>query len=178
MPGTRLTFYLDETRQVKPKAYNTTAIGENLGDMRQYQVYIPLYWNDLAPGMHTISGYTPLGGKVFADFYVNIMPNDSFVPDNTVKWVNDRNPYIPPVTVTVPVEVTVPVTVTVTITPDQDQLNRTAYEQQKIVAAENDAKYWAWVYYCGEIGAGLVIVVIGLYLGIPYVRNVARRAKK
>jgi hypothetical protein len=67
-----------------------------------------MVWDKLAVGMHTITVVAPDGAFTNSDFYVSEMPADSYRPNATLKYVEDRNPYVPPVYIntTVTVEVT------------------------------------------------------------------------
>lgn len=95
--GTNLSITLDEAttnpREIKKVTYKTVAVGGGLGEWRQYRVYVPLYWDSLEPGMHTLIARTELGGSVNADFPVIEAPPDSYQPPDIVRWAGDENPW-------------------------------------------------------------------------------------
>lgn len=100
LPGVPVSVTLDENRNdpreiAKKYTYTSNATGTYLGDWRMYRVYVPLYWDNLAPGMHTLTARTSLGGMVAHDFPVTEMPADSYIPPQTVRYVEDRNPWVP-----------------------------------------------------------------------------------
>lgn len=158
-PGTNLYFALDENRQAGHiRWFNTTAMATNVpGDMRPFQVYIPVYWDGITPGAHTISGYTDDGGSIYKDFFVRISEGtDSPVAQPTVKWADDRNPWIPtptPITVIQTQQVIVTQTILVPVTPTDEQVRL----QQEIVTGEVHQYYIYW-------GLLWTIVVVGLFL--------------
>lgn len=142
LPGTNLSITLDETRNnpreiAKKFTYSGKAQGTYLGDMRYYQIYVPLYWDSLEPGMHTLTARTELGGSAAADFPVNEMPADSYIPPETIRYVGDRNPWVPTPTPVVQVQkevVVVTQTVPVQIQPSDSQITEAA---QKLVDEQN-----------------------------------------
>ena len=172
-PGTKVSVTFDESQQ-NPRylhkfTYSTVAEGDMPGEWRQYKVYVPLYWDDIAADVHTLTARTALGGQAFADFTVSEMPADSYIPPQKVKWADERNPWVPTPTPeviekVVEKEVRTVQTVVVTITPDEQQI----YTQQK--KAQNDLA----VEY-GKYCAIAVLAVLLLYLGAKYAMSVKRR---
>lgn len=133
--NTLLSFSIDYGAK-DSKVYTTNAIETNPGNLRVYRVYIPINKNTMTNGMHTIKGWTAIGGEIYADFPVSELPADSFVPNATIKYIGDRNPWVAPVTVVVTQKETVVVTQTVTIpiTPSPEQVEEAA---QKIIDEQN-----------------------------------------
>jgi len=135
-PGTAISLILDEDRQIYPHeiaahTYTGIAKGEFNGYMRYYQIYVPIAWDDMAPGMHTIKATTDIGGEMYYDFPIFEMPADSYRPNATLKYINDRNPWIPTPTpevrvTTVIQKVVVTQTIRINVTPAQQQLDDAA----------------------------------------------------
>jgi len=152
--GTNLYFALDKDQQPrKVKWFNTTAQGKVVGDMRTFRVYIPVYWDNMQEGMHTISGYTNVGGSIYRDFPVRIMPADSFIPDETIKWIGNQNPWAPNLT---PNDVVIQTKIVekiiqVEVTPSPEAV----YAAQKKVAEERDAANTA-----AMIGNTLIVITL------------------
>ena len=171
LPGTTIRIALDESRQERIHWINTTVQGEFLGDYRFYQAYVPIYWDDMKEGMHRISAYTDSGASVFRDFPVSIAPEHSFIPNNSVKWVEDENPWKPNLTIPEPVILTKTVEVVreVPVPPS----NETVYLQQLEAAkAINDKNRNDAIL----IGFYVVVIAVSLFL-IGYLIGVYRRAR-
>ena len=180
LPNTNITLKLDAAntyiKDTKFTTFNTTAIGGYEGDWRQWRVNVPFYWDALDTGMHTISARSILGGgTAYADFPIGILPEDSFVPKPTVKYVGDRNPWVAPVTI----EVTVPVpgperTIIVPVTPSQESVDAAQLEAARMLKAEEDKKNSDMLWAVG------ILLVVGILLigGAWYGLTVYRRAKK
>lgn len=96
--GTRLSVYLDYipgARDQKP-VYTYVQDNGGAGYKRVYNATLAVYYEGISPGMHSITVMTDAGkmGIVTqADFMVNVMPSDSYVPAQTVKWIGDVNPW-------------------------------------------------------------------------------------
>lgn len=173
-PDTILTFTLDEdktnARSLPDHTFKTETKGLLDGNQRWFQVYIPIRWDFMTPGQHTITGRTPLGGDVFADFWVSDIPEGQQKPNASIKYIENRNPFVPtptPEIITQVVTQVVTQTVLVPVTPSNEQV----YAQQ--LKAQNDIndKNWRTVLTFG--GAGLFLIG-----GIWYTVTVIRRAKK
>jgi hypothetical protein len=174
-PGTIMNFALDEKDQTRVHWFNTTAMNGNPGDMRTFEVFIPVYWDDLKAGvMHTISGYTDIGGSIFRDFPVRESPDHSFIPEQSVKWIDDRNPWVPtPTPITVTQVVTQMVTVTIPVTPSNEQVLAQQLEAVNITETQKETDYWNGV----KVAAVIVVILVILIGGILYLRSVNRRAR-
>lgn len=172
LPGSLISVTLDEAttnpREVLKATYNTAAQGTFLGDSRYFRVYVPLYWDSLSVGMHTITARTPLGGVVYADFPVTIMPADSFQPNISVKWVGDENPWKPNLTTPTPIikVVTVVQTVTIPVTPSNDQVKA---QQEIVIQEKNDGIIRAVV-------TGVVVIIAG-FVGVRFVYRAWKRRR-
>lgn len=161
-PGTNVSVVLDEEsnnpREIsKLYTYRSTSQGDFLGDMRYYQVYVPLYWDGLKPGMHSLTARTELGGTMVANFPVTEDSPDSYIPPQTIKFMGDRNPWVPTPTPEIIIQketVVVTQQVPIQIQPSEAQISEAA---QKIVDAQNRRN---------EIL--IVLVIIGLF-GIAFV---------
>jgi hypothetical protein len=128
----------DQTvRTIAKNSYTSTAIRENPGSMSSYQVYIPINKNQMPNGIHTVKVSTAIGSSMLHDFPVSEMPADSFVPNATLKYIGDRNPWVPTPTPEIVVKsVEVPVTqiVTVQMTPSETQISDAA---KKLIDRQN-----------------------------------------
>jgi hypothetical protein len=171
LPGTTIRVALDESQQVKVHWINTTVQGEFLGDMRYYQAYIPIYWDDMKEGMHRISAYTESGASVFRDFPVSISPDHSYIPNKSVKWVEDSNPWKPNLTIPEPIIVTrtVEVVKEVEVPPSAEMVYAQQLEAARIINEKNKSDAFM-------IGFYIIIIALAL-LGIGYLIGVYRRAK-
>jgi hypothetical protein len=175
--GTPITVTLDEHntfyKDLWKQSANTTAIRTGKGNLSYYQAVVPFDYNDLAADArnHTLVARTALGGEIQKDFKISIMPADSFKPNTTLKYIEDRNPFIPtptPEIVKVVVTQTVRVVerVTIPVTPSNEQVKK----QQEIVVNEKIGE-WMTIGLC----AFAVLVIIGFAI---YGYSVYRRAGK
>ena len=105
--GTTITVILDPERRtpldIKYYTFNTTAISYENGNMSEYQVYIPIVWDDMTLGEHTMKAYGPIGQPVYHTFPIGILPGDSYKPNATIKYVMDENPWKPNMTIPDPI---------------------------------------------------------------------------
>ena len=172
--GSVLKFIIDEPQQTKRTInwHTTTAVvggSKNPGDMRWFDVLIPVAKYNLALGEHTVTAYTNLSknGAIYT-FTLYANPAGSYVPPKTIRYISGRNgpeEFVPtptPIVQTVTVPVPGPTKiVTVEVTPSNEQVKA----QQKIIADEN-IKMW------GErIVAGLLIIGAAWYLISLYLRR-------
>lgn len=164
--GTKISAIIDPDKQtvrtINDNTYTTIAEGSDMGGMRYYRVYLPLIKKEMPNGIHTLKVTSTTGGIVYADFPISELPADSYVPNATLKYIGDRNPWIPtptPITITNVVEKTVVVketiVVKVNVTPSQESVN----------AAVSD--FWTKIVTEVLIGAGILIVV-GYVVSIIY----------
>lgn len=169
--GTLLTFVMDtdmqNARSLPEYTYHTTAIRTSPGNMSFYQAYIPINKNLMPNGIHTIKASTSLGGVSFYDFVISETPPDSYVPNATLKYIADRNPWVPtptPVYNTVTVEVTREIVreVVKEVPPSDEQVRA---QQDKIITEKIIA------------GLSLLLCVIGGFFLIRYLVRVWRRVK-
>jgi hypothetical protein len=170
--GTELRFSIDNGKggHTSRPFWTTNAIETAPGNLRVYRIYIPINKEQMPPGIHTIRGWTPRGREVFADFPINELPASSYVPNATVKYVGDRNPWVAPVTVVVTQEIVKEVVkeVIVEVTPHPDVV----YEQQLRAKQDTDAKFWEMVTEYAKIGfVGLASIAGVLYLGTVVYRG-------
>lgn len=174
-PGSILNFTLDESKatteqSLKDHTFIAEAQGEYNGYSRFFQVYIPLTWQDMTVEGHTIIGRTPHGGQVNSDFWVSILPEDSYRPNTTLKYILDRNPYLATPTPEVIREVVtqkVVETIYIPVTPSDEQV----YAQQKAAADATAKEYTTKAAIAG-------VLIIGGILGLIYAISVIRRARQ
>lgn len=173
---TKLTFILDpdthNARELKSVTYYTTAIRSSPGNRSMYQIYIPINKNQMPNGMHTIKAMTALGGSMLYDFPVSELPADSFVPNATIKYIGDRNPWVAPVTVVVTQDVIREVIkeVIVEVTPDPQVLYEQELKAKKAVADDFYGKV--------VVGVTLTVIVISVTAGIFYTGTIVYRARR
>jgi hypothetical protein len=128
--GTVITLVMDPDKQtvrtLKGNTYTTVALRSSPGNMSIYQCYIPINKNQMPNGIHTVKVSAALGGSMLHDFVISELPADSYVPNATLKYIGDRNPWVPtptPEVVTVVQTKVVEKIVTVEVTPPQEMLN-------------------------------------------------------
>lgn len=175
--GVDISITLDEETtdptEIEKLTYHTVAIGGDLGEWRQYRVYVPLYWDSLEPGMHSLVARTELGGFVNADFPVIEMPPDSYQPPEIVRWAGDENPWKANLTheiVTVVETKEVVKEVIKEVGPTDEQV----YAQQKKIEDER----WEGYRNMAIAGGCLLACCIGGFFLIRYLVGVYRRVKK
>ncbi|MFA5247975.1 MAG: DUF3821 domain-containing protein [Candidatus Paceibacterota bacterium] len=170
--GSPLKFIIDEQQQDSKTLESHTTIAvtagsNNPGDMRWFDVTIPVYKYNMWLGDHTVTAYTNLstGGTVYT-FVIYSAPLDAYIPPKTIRYISGEygpeefiptpTPIIQNVTVTVPGPTQI---VTVKVTPSDEQIKT----QQKIIADEN-IKKWATRIIIGAIIIGVVWYLISIYL--------------
>lgn len=169
--GSTLKFIIDEEQQTPRTLYShtTTAVAggsKNPGDMRWFDVVIPIEKYGLALGPHTVTAYTNLSdaGATYT-FNIYASPPNSYVERKTIRYISGRNgpeEFVPtptPVVQTVTQIVTVPVTIMVPVTPSNEQVKA----QQKIIADEN-IREWGTKIITFAIVIGIIWYLISLYL--------------
>jgi hypothetical protein len=151
--GDDLTFWIDKGRTDRYNEFYTVAKGSgNPGDMRYFEITIPLLWENFAAGHHSITGTTAIGGNVAVDFNVYESPDHTFIPNNTIKYVNgsewrpDPTPII--VTEVVTKEIIKVVTKEIPVPPPQESVD----------AAQSKAM--------NQMAQNLAILVIGCVAGV------------
>jgi len=139
--GTKITVSLDEKsayyKDLKKMQIETSAVRISVGNLSYYSVDIPFNYEDIAADArnHTLTARTELGGIVQKDFKVSLMPADSYRPNASLKYIEDRNPFVPtptPEIRTVVVTQTIEVVkqITIPVTPTNEQVRE---EQDKII---------------------------------------------
>lgn len=169
--GSTLKFVVDKDQQTDRTLYShtTTAVAggtKNPGDMRWFDVVIPIEKYGLALGPHTVTAYTNLSdaGATYT-FNIYATPPNSYVEKKTIRYISGRNgpeEFVPtptPVVETVTQIVTVPVTIMVPVTPSNEQVKA----QQKIIADEN-IREWEIKIITFTIIIGVIWYLISLYL--------------
>jgi hypothetical protein len=171
LPGTTIRIALDEERQERIRWINTTVQGNFLGDYRFYQAYVPIYWEDMKEGMHRISVYSDSGASVFRDFPVSITPEHSYIPNKSVKWVGEENPWKPNLTIPAPVVVTKTIEVIreVPVPPSNETVYAQQLEAMKVIDEKNRKNL-----YMAILGGIIVLGLIGL---LVWVISAFRRAR-
>jgi len=94
------------------------------GNRTVFRAYVPIIWSTIPLGMHTVTVSGPFGAYAKNDFPVELLPQDSFRPNTSLKYTGDEDPWKPNLTTPTPVVVTQVVTVTVTITPSQEEIKQ------------------------------------------------------
>ncbi|MCK9593702.1 MAG: hypothetical protein M0Q91_17010 [Methanoregula sp.] len=156
--GTELTFIVDKDRKGTDSysTFTTTAQGStNPGDMRYFEITVPLLWDNYGAGHHTVTATTAIGGSMSVDFDVHESPDHSFIPNNTIKYVNGsewKEPVIIEKTVTVTIVLPTPTAekIYVNVTP--------SIETQQQVQYDANVKFAQ----TAALVIGGVVVVLGL----------------
>lgn len=133
--GTLLTFVVDKDRKgtAAYSTFHTDARGStNPGDMRYFEMTVPLLWENYGAGHHTVTATTAIGGSMNVDFDVYESPEHSFIPNNTIKYVNGsewKEPVIieKTVIVTIVQPTPTPKTVYVNVTPSIETQEQVQY---------------------------------------------------
>jgi len=172
--GTKITVTLDEGRSYKQyigsRTVQTVAVRTSYGNLSYYRAYMPLDYDTLVAANalnHTVTARTALGGVVYKDFWISVLPPDSFKPNTTIKYTMDRNPFVPtptPIVQKVVERQTYKVgeTVVQTITPDASDYGKVA---------------GGFVWLFAQI-AGLIIVGGLALIGAGYLVSVWWRGRK
>jgi hypothetical protein len=177
--GTPITVTLDEKntyyKDIWKQTAKTVAVRTSPGNLSYYQAFVPIDYENLAADArnHTLRATTALGGSMEKDFKISVMPADSYRPNASLKYIEDRNPFVPtptPERVEVVVTRTIIQTVTVPVTPSNEQV----FEQQKQAV---DAK-WSEVFWIVMITLGAVAGIAAAIVIIWYLRSVYRRGKQ
>jgi hypothetical protein len=160
--GTNLTVALDKTRFV---THAQTWRSAN-GNRTMFQAYVPIIWDTIPLGTHTVTVSGPPGAYVDANFPVELLPADSYRPNATLKYTGDENPWKPNLTTPTPVIITQVVTqvVVVTVTPSQDQIKQKSMDAVMQIISDNVVP--------------VVEVVAGVLIGFLIVRFVYRAGKR
>ena len=145
--GTTVTIVMDEDRHTKRdiSRYTFTGIAKRNydGNRSMYQVYVPVIWDEMVIGEHTLKVSIPSGASAVKHLPVSILPKDSFRPNATVKYAIDENPWKPNLTTPTPIIITKTVevikTVEVKVTPPQESVDEAQY--QAIVKLANTILY-------------------------------------
>ena len=94
--GTLLTASLDKPlRGINKNKYTTKALRTAYGNQSAYQVYVPIIWDNMKIGSHTITVESPDGTITYSDFYVGSLREGAPKPNVSLKYADSRNPFIP-----------------------------------------------------------------------------------
>ena len=169
--GSPLKFVVDKDRQTERtiSSHTTTAVAggsRDPGDMRWFDVVVPIDKYNLVPGDHTVTAYTKFSdaGSTYT-FTIYTATENSYIPPKTVRYISGKygpEEFIPtPTPVVQTVTVTVPVTqiVRVEVTPSNEQVK----SQQEIIIEENVQKWIIRIMVLTIIAFG-VWYSISLYL--------------
>jgi hypothetical protein len=167
----KITVTLDRDYVTDKATGRFTATAEtyrsNLGNRTMFRAYVPVVYDQMPLGMHTITASGPYGSFVNSDFPVELLPPDSFRPNTSLKYTGSRNPWVPtptPIINTVIQTQIVTRTITIPVTPT----NETVYEQQR--KAQSDiATFWITVV------VGLSVLIAGVIVVGRYAVSVYRR---
>lgn len=140
------------------------------GDMRWFEISIPLLFDNFAAGHHTIEVSTAIGGSMSVDYDVYEAPEHSFIPNNTIKYVNGSEWRPDPLPKIIEKEVikTVEKRVEVPIPPSQEQVTKGQYDAMFALAI------------LGIVSA-IILGILGFlswYFGFTYARYKQRREEE
>jgi hypothetical protein len=150
---------IQTVRTLKANTWPTKAIRTSPGNKSMYQVYIPINKNQMPNGMHTILVTTAIGGSMRYDFPISELPADSYVPNATLKYIGDENPWKPNLTVLPPIIVVQTQVIEKTIIKEVPPSNETVYEQQKKAL---DDKIMESLITVVEVIVGLLIAFVAI----------------
>lgn len=169
LPMTGVKFALDEDEVGTQNAqwFSGEAKGSDPGAMRQFLVNVPIYKDNMKEGMHTLSGYTSVGGSVYYDFPVNIAPDHSYIPDQDVKYIGDENPWkanLTTVTITIPVPGPTQ-KIYVNVTPSDEQVRAQQQAVLEKINQDNIAYQWfvLLLFFTIIVGGSLIAYVVYTY---------------
>lgn len=156
--GANITLVIDKDKHSKKDLKYSTFSGiakgneRNPGDMRWFELVVPLLFDNYGVGEHEISVSTEGGGYANVDFFIYESPEHSFIPNNTIRYVNgsEWRPDPTPKIVEVVVTQTVIKTIMVPVTPSNEQV----YAQQK---KAEDAKMGELI---GMAITGLIVLFV------------------
>jgi hypothetical protein len=136
--GTEITVSLDD-KYMKEFSGKSVAIRTSPGNLSYYRVYVPFDWDELAADArnHTLTARTAIGGWSEKDFKVSILPPDSYKPNASLKYIEDRNPFVPTPTPEIVIQkemVIVTRTIEIPLTPSTEQIRS---EAVKVVDEQN-----------------------------------------
>jgi hypothetical protein len=98
MAGTPITIYIDRDdsigRSLKYPGMTFTTENASLGDYRTFHGFIPLYYENLAAGVHNITAVLPSGKSMTVDMYIRAEPEPHYQEPTYYKFV-DGHPFIP-----------------------------------------------------------------------------------
>lgn len=154
MPGSFVTVFVDRDvatlAAIKYPSMTFTVENGSIGDYRIFHGYMPLYYENVAPGFHTLTAVLPNGKSSEVQFYIREEPEPHYQQPKYFKFV-DGNPFIPePTPIVVEKEVIKEVIKTVTV--------------EKIVKEPVDYDTLA-----NETRRKFIPVIVGiLVIGIPF----------
>lgn len=179
---TTLSFIPDEEKQtartIRKNTYTTSAIRTSPGNQSFYRIYIPIDYDNMAPGTHFITGR--VNGDVYStvEWEVYLLPEGQVKPNGTIKYISGRYgdmEFVPtptPIKVIERVEIPGPVqTVTVEVTPPPEVVEAAQKKATEEVALH-------WIITIASIIGFCCIVVPGIYFGGKYAISVIRRLKE
>ena len=98
IPGTPITLYIDRKNQtgksIKYPSMTITTEAGNIGDYRTFHGYLPLIYDEIAPGYHQLEAMLPSGKMSQVSFYIREEPAENYIPPTYHRFV-DGNPFIP-----------------------------------------------------------------------------------
>jgi hypothetical protein len=98
MPGTPVTLYIDRENQTKQSIkYGSMTImvdGGDIGDYRTFHGYLPLTYDNMAPGNHQLIALLPSGAMSEVSFYIRKELEPHHEDPLYYKWI-DGVPFIP-----------------------------------------------------------------------------------
>ena len=162
--GDKITFVLDEDKQtartLKKFSYSAVASGtNNPGDMRWFDVIIPLDKYNLALGDHTITAHTNLStGTTSVTFNIYSAPEGTYIPQKTIRYVSGQ--YGEQEFVPTPTPETIIKTVTVAVPGPTQIIIQKVTPEPEVVRAQQEQVIGNLV---TEIIIGIIIIGIIIY---------------
>lgn len=156
-------------RDLRFSTFNGTVQGNprKPGDARWFEISLPILFENVAAGPHTITITTDIGGSMNVNYLVYESPESSFIPNNTIKYVNgsEWRPDPTPIVVTqiVTQEIIKTQTILIPVTPSQESVEKAQY----------DALYSLVI-----LGVAIIVVVVILIFAVWYLINSHKRLRE
>ena len=172
MNGTNISVVLDEEYFDGKKMGRFTVYADTyksaFGNRTMFQAYVPIIYDTIPRGMHTITAKGPYGSHVDSNFAITDLPPDSFRPNTSLKYTTDENPWKPNLTTPTPVVVTQ--IVTKEVIKEVPPSNETVYEQQKKAV---DAKWGEMISTATFWG----LAIIGAFVVVRFIYRAWKRRR-
>lgn len=171
-PGTPITVYIDRENQtgisvLYPSMTTMTEPGE-IGNYRTFHGYFPLFYEQLAPGFHTLTAVLPSGEPSTVSFYIREEPKPHYTGPVYFKFV-DGNPFYEPIIIEKEVIREVPVIKEVLV---KEPVDYTILAREKNQLLYDDIRN-----AIPKVIVGIVGLILVMYLVSVCIRTYDRRKR-